>query len=282
MHTSRICQIVALFLSGLLVFNGCKSKQKIIYSTSPVENKAHSQLFSDILRSEFPYETFSAKLNIGISSGTKSFNSKANLRIEKDHALQISIQPLFGVEMFRVYMNPDTVLLLDRMNRRYVLESIAEIKKHYPVGFDYYTLQSLFTNSVFVSGKEHAGASDYDLFRYERSSDQCYRLTATDSSSRIDYSFVVNGDDRITYTHLMHPEKKHFMQWGYQDFVYQNSVTFPHKMLVTLSSASRKAEAEIQLYDVQTNPSFQLSLNIPSGYTRTSLNEIMKMLSTKK
>ncbi|MEA4919045.1 DUF4292 domain-containing protein [Proteiniphilum sp.] len=281
MYHSHYRQILIICLLSVVTFTGCKPKQRIVYSTSPVEDKAHNELFNDIITHEFPYRTFSAKLSMGMTSGTKSFSSKANIRIIKDKALQISIQPVFGVEMFRLYMSPDTVFVLDKMNKRYVLESIATIKEFYPVGFDYYTMQSLFTNALFVSGKNQIDASDYNTFNYNRASDQNYHITAKDVESGIDYSFIVNGDDRITYTHLMLPEKEQFMQWGYQNFVVLNNVTFPHKMDVTLSSASRKIDAELLFSDVSTGDSVTLTLNIPSGYTKTSMGEILKILSPK-
>lgn len=281
MHILHYRHILIICLLSAVTFTACKPKQKIVYSTSPVEDKTHNELFSDIITSEFPYRTFSAKLNIGMTAGTKSFSSRANIRIVKDEALQISIQPLFGVEMFRFYMNPDTVFLLDRMNKRYVLESIATLKDIYPVGFDYYTMQSLFTNALFVSGKEKIDVADYRTFSYNRASDQNYHITAQDAGSGIDYSFTVNGDDRITFTHLMQPEKKQYMQWGYHNFVMLNNAVFPHKMDVTLSSASRKIDAELLFSDVVTGNSIQLTLHVPSGYTRTSIDEILKILSPK-
>jgi len=90
---------------------------------------------------------------VNLTNGSKSLSSKANIRIIKDNALQISVQPLFGVEMLRFYMNPDTVMVLDRMNKRYVVEPITSLKELYPVGFDFYTMQSAFTNALSYQEK---------------------------------------------------------------------------------------------------------------------------------
>jgi len=282
MNISRYSNILLFsFLLGL-VFTACKPKQQIVNSSSPAEEKESNEIFSDIITSEFPYNTFSAKMNMSLSTGSKSLSSKANIRIVKDNALQISIQPLFGVEMFRIFINPDTVMFLDRMNKRYVMESIASLKDHYPVGFDFYTMQSFFTNALFVSGKEHVVAADYRKFKYSRTSDQSYYISSNDDASGIDYSFTVNGDDRITFTHLMQSEKKQSLQWGYNNFAVLNELTFPHKMNVTLTSSSRKIDAELLFSDVITNDSIQLTMHLPNGYTRTTIDEILKILSPKK
>ncbi len=254
----------------------------MVYSTSPVEEKAHNQLFNDIITSEFKYNTFSAKLNVNLTNGTKSLNSRANIRIVKDRALQISVQPLFGVEMFRFYINPDTMMVVDRMNKRYVMESIVSLKETYPVGFDFYTMQSVFTNALFVSGKNQPELPDYRKFNYTRTSDLCYYMTSKDAESGIDYSFTVNGDDRITFTHLMQSQKKQSLQWGYHNFTAKNDLVFPSKMNITLSSSSRKVNAELLFSDIVTNEPLQLTMSVPAGYTKTTVDEIVRIFSGNK
>lgn len=281
MYILRYRYIFIICLLSTVVFVACKPKQKIVHFSSPAEDKAYNVLFSDIITNEFPYRTFSAKLNMGVTSGTKSFSSRGNIRIVRDKAIQISIQPLFGVEMFRLYINPDTVFLLDKMNKRYVLEPVAAVKEHYPVGFDYYTMQSLFTDALFISGKEAIDPDDFHCFDYNRASDRNYFITAKDAVSGIDYSFTVNGDNRITFAHLRQPEKGYNVQWGYNNFAVLNDAVFPHKMNISLASSSRKLEAELLFSDVATGDSLQLPLNVPSGYTRTSVDDMLKVLSPK-
>lgn len=268
------------FISTILLLTACKSRQQYIYSTTPVEDKEFNELFHDIIESEFSFQTFSAKLNMNLTSGTRSLSSKANIRIVKDNALQISIQPLFGVEMFRLYINPDTLIFLDRMNKRYVMEPIAELKTQYPVGFDFFTMQSVFTNALFISGKNGVEVDDYRKFNFTRTSDHNYYLTAKDKTSGIDYAFTVNGDDRITFTHLLQPNGSHSLQWGYNNFALLNEISFPHKMNISLSSNSKKVDAELLFSDVVTNLPFELTKSVPNGYSRTTIGEIMKILST--
>ncbi len=129
-----------IFLLGLAVvvwgLHSCKSKKAIV-AAAPVEEKVDVDLFTDILNNQFTFKTFSSKLNLNLSSGTKSLSSKASLKIVKDKAIQLSVQPLFGVEMLRVYADRDSLVLLDRMNKRYVNESLEDVQNIYPVGFDY-------------------------------------------------------------------------------------------------------------------------------------------------
>lgn len=282
MHRSlyRFCMILCLL--SAVTFTACKQKQRIVYSTSPVEDKANNELFRDIIANELTFNAFSAKLNLGITSGTQTLSSKGYLRIVKDQAIQLSIQPLFGFEMFRLYINPDTLVVLDRMNKRYVMEPIESLKEQFSGGFDFYTLQSLFTNKLFFSGKKSINATDYNAFSFKRPSAQNYLITSKDADSGIEYSFTVNGDDRITFTHLMLPEKNYYMQWGYSDFVMMDNVIFPHRMNMTLSSKSRNIQTEFVFSDFVKDDSIQLTLNVPSNFSRVSLDDVIKAIVSRK
>src|SRR5699024_10033439 len=146
---------------NVTLFTSCKSKHKVIHSTTPIEEKANSDLFIDIISNSINYTTFSSRLNLIITNGSKTLSSKATLRMVKDSAIQISVQPLFGVEMFRLYIDPQQVVLLDRMNKRYVEETISSLKEHHLVGFDFYTLQSMITNTLFITDKNRVELNDY-------------------------------------------------------------------------------------------------------------------------
>lgn len=272
--------LIICVLVGLAIV-ACKPKQRIVYSTKPVEDKENNQLFSDINTNSFDFNTFSSRLNMSLTSGTRSLSSRANIRMIKDSAIQISVQPLFGVEVLRLYIDPDSVVILDRMNKRYVEESLNSLKEQYPVGFDFYTMQSILTNSPFVSGKSSVEDSDFRKFNITQTSDLNYYLTSKDPVSDIEYSFTVNGNDRITFTHLMQYEKQQSLQWTYDNFAVLGTNSFPHKMNATISSKSRKIDAEFLFSEIVTNVPVQVTSQVPDSYRKASMDEILKIISSE-
>lgn len=272
--------IILFFCASLLIagFNSCKSKRQIV-AAAPVEEKVDVDLFTDILNNQLNFKTFSSRLNLNLSSGTKSLSSKASLRIVKDKAIQLSVQPLFGVEMLRLYADPDSLVLLDRMNKRYVKESIEDVKKVYPVGFDFKTLQSLLTNQVFVSGQSDVIYSDYEKFSTGQVSDMYYLLKSVDKKSGIEYGFTIDGNDRIALTHLLEPKDNYSLNWKYDDFVKETYKTFPHKMDVALASAKRKVNVGLEFSGIALDEDFDLQISVPGSYTRATISDIVKILT---
>lgn len=270
--------ILLLTCAMLFAFYSCKSKKQVLGTYTPVEEKINSKLFSDILNNSFDFSTLSSKLNLNISSGKSSISSKANIRMIKNSTIQLSIQPLFGVEMFRVHITPDTFILLDRMNKQYVQESISDLKKKYPVGFDFETLQALFSNHIFVSGKRNIDISDFNRFQIKKASNTHYLLKATDELSDIDYSFTVDGNDRVGFTYLVESEKRYSLQWQYSNFEMVQDELFPSKMDVSVETPNRRMAVGIDFSDIKKDEQFTLSMNIPAGYSKKKFDEVLRIL----
>ena len=267
----------------LLLFIGvysCKPKQRIVQADTELEDKSSSDLFEDVLYKDIQYSTFSSKLNMNISTGKKTLNSKGSLRIIHNEAIQVSVQPLFGIEMFRLYVEPDYIIILDRMNKRYVKESFDDIKGQSPIGFNFYTLQSLFTNSLFIPDQSIVSKRDYKKFKYSQNADN-YLLSARDKKSEIDYSFFVNGNDQITTTELYMTSKNYSLAWQYDQFTLLKNLFFPHEMKIAASTQKTKLDTSISLSAISLNDTLTLNNSVPSSYTRVELKEVLKMLADK-
>lgn len=276
MKTNKIHRFIYLFTIFLL-FSACKSKKQIVHSTSSLENKSNEILFSDILQKQIAFATFSSKINLSVDSGTRSISSKGSLKIENGKAIQLSIQPLFGVELFRFFMTPDEVIVLDRMNKRYVKELLSDIQQKYPVGFDYFTLQALLTNCLFVADKSEVKAADFSNFAYSEMPNSYY-LKSNDKKSDIEYAFSVNADDRITFTHLFDDKTKYAAQWNYNNFAVMDTLVFPSEMNVKTSSAKRTLEVDMAFSNVTLNEIMDLQTSIPDSYSKVSLSDVIKIL----
>ena len=269
-----------LFILIIGVYS-CKSTKRITQADTALEDKTSSELFNDVLHKGLEYSTFSSKLNMTISTGTKALSSKGSLKIVNNKAIQLSVQPLFGIEMFRLYVEPDHIIILDRMNKRYVKESFENIKGTSPMGFDYYTLQSLFTNKLFIPEKTSLSIQDYRKFKYAETEEN-YTLTARDKKSDVDYSFFINGNDQITLSELSMPKKDYSLQWNYNEFSLMDNQFFPYEMKIEASTKKTKLNTSISLSSISLNDPMTLETSIPTSYTRVELKEVLKMLADKK
>ena len=273
--------LLALLLLLFVGIYSCKPKKRIVQAESALKDKENSHLFKDVLTKELKYSSFSSRMNMTVSTGKRTLSSKAALSIVRDEAIQLSIQPLFGIEMFRLYVQPDCIIILDRMNKRYVREYFADIEGQIPIGFDFYTLQSLFTNALFISDQAAVSVNDYKKFKYSQSFDN-YKLSARDNKSKIDYSFFVNGNDQITLAQLYMSSRNYELDWGYNEFtLIDERLFFPLEMNVKATTQKRKLESSMSLSSINLDDTLTLDSSVPSSYAKVELKEVIKLLSDK-
>lgn len=269
-----------LVLSLLAGITSCKTtKSAVKPNVGTIENKNNSALFVDILSNQPDFNTLTSKLDVTLQTGSKSVNSKASFKMRKNQAIQISLQPLFGVEVARLLVQPDTIIIIDRLNKRYVMESIQNLKKKYPIGFDFYTLQALFANHIFLSGFSKVAQTDVSKFKITQDAN-AYVLSAKDASSKINYTFKVNAQDRVIETNLSQDDSARNILWQYLNFVAVNNLVYPTNMKVIAKSTSRTMNVDMNFNSVNINNEVEFSGTILASYTRVSLDEIIKFMGS--
>ena len=98
------------------------------------------------------FKTFSAKIKVNFEGfDGKNYDFNAFVRIEKDHVIWVLINAALGIEAFRVMITPDSVKVLNRLDKIVQLRSVNYLKEvaHLPV--DFKILQDLLIgNPIFL------------------------------------------------------------------------------------------------------------------------------------
>ena len=102
------------------------------------------QLYSHIQSGIIDCRTFSAKLKVHYeSSDGKDYEFNAFIRLQKDKIIWISINALLGFEAFRAVITPDSVKVLNKLDKVYQLRSVGYLQNISHLPFDFHTLQSI-------------------------------------------------------------------------------------------------------------------------------------------
>ena len=140
---NKISLAFALVFFIALSFTGCKSTKKV-GTVEAGGAKAHNEFFTLMQEQAFKYETLTARLNVDLNLPGNNMSSRVDLKMVKDSAFQLSVQPFLGIEVFRAEISVDSVKVIDRMNKRYVADNYANLKGQTPIEFNFYNLQALF------------------------------------------------------------------------------------------------------------------------------------------
>ncbi len=124
----------------VVLLAGCKTSK--VVKTTPVEPAY-----------------LSSKLQLTVPNKNGSMTVNGNMKMKSGERIQLSVlMPVFRSEVMRMEVTPDEVLLIDRMNKRYVRATRDELKGILPENADFDRLEKLlFKASLPGEKKELTG-----------------------------------------------------------------------------------------------------------------------------
>jgi hypothetical protein len=149
----------------LMLIASCRSTKKIssamskkdstTVSINPAENDSANKVktaLGKINDRHIDFNTFSAQVKIDYSdSRDKKYDVNAFVRMKKDSVIWISINAILGIEAFRVMITPDTVSVLDKINKTIQYHSFEYLREMTNLPVDFPILQDLIIgNPVFL------------------------------------------------------------------------------------------------------------------------------------
>ncbi len=98
---------------------------------------------SDLEVDPFDFQFFTAKAKITFDDGARELSGAANVRVQKDSAIWMSISPGLGVEVARLFISPDSIFFLDRINKKVLKLSFEQISNEYDFDINYNLVESI-------------------------------------------------------------------------------------------------------------------------------------------
>jgi len=268
-----------LLLGIIVFFSGCKTSRQVS-STTTLSKMEKTGRIESIQYQSIPFNTLSSSLRFSIKMSAQGGTTSANaqLRIIKDKIIQLSLRiPFLGTEIARVSITPDQISILDRINKRYVSEPIETLQQRTSFDFDFYNLQALFTNQLFIAGKPSIAPDDYNTFNWSED-DHFVRLNNVDNQG-IHYDFVSDFTNRIIQTEMYKDKKNINLNWMYNDFgTASNNRLFPMKMTMELTVPNDIITLNLTFNSVDIDTDFKLDTAIPGNYQRIDFEQIIKLI----
>lgn len=159
---------IAYLLLILVVLAGCKSSKHL--ATSETKAPATSYLASKLQL------TIPSKKGGSISVG-------GTMKMKSHERVQISLlMPIFRTEVARIEVTPDGVLLVDRMNKRFVRATTDELKNILPKNADFARLEKILTNASLPGGKSELTGKELGFPTLEKAKVQLYEFSTKEFS----------------------------------------------------------------------------------------------------
>ena len=225
-------------------------------------------------------EILSAKMSLTLDAGGEKTKVNGTMRIKKGEVIQLSIAPLLGIEVARAEISPDGVLVIDRMNKRYVQVSFTELQELSHVKLDFHTLQALFLNEIFLPGKEDLSSRDISAFDMDLVGGEV-RLDVR-KAKRFSFCFLTQAPDALLKESFIGlKDTPYGLQWQYGDFRSLEQRQFPTTMKVSLIGAKNPMNASFSLSRLSVSSNWETHTKVSNKYEKVALEDLLKRLLKK-
>ena len=274
--TRRIFQLLGIVLMVAL-FASCSASKSIKKSHS-IEGMTETEFVENVIENASGWEALTAKMSLTLDLGRKG-ETKVNgtLRIKKGEVVQLSIAPLLGIEVARAEISPDGILVIDRMNKRYVEVSFAEVKALAKADLDFHTLQALFLNELFLPGKGDLTARDASSFKVEPEAEGVWLNVKR--AKRFGYHFLTEAPEALLKeSYIGLNGTPYGLRWKYDDFRALERKQFPVDMKLAFEGGKKPVKAALALSRLSTNGDWEARTEVSKKYEKVELEEILKLL----
>lgn len=277
--TRRIYKWLGLvLLVGLMA--SCSSTKSLKKSAS-IDGMTDMEYVECVIGNAGGWEAVTAKMSLAVDlEGKGATKVNGNLRIKKGEVIQMSIAPFLGIEVARAEISPDGVLVIDRMNKRYVEVSFKELKSLANADLDFHTLQALFLNELFLPGKGDLTSRDVSSFKLEE--DAAGVMLDVKRSKRFAYRFQTQAPEGLLrQSSIGLVGTPYWLNWKYDDFRPLGQKSFPTDMMVSFEGGKKPVKAAFSLSRLSTNSNWETRTEVSSKYKKVQLEDILKQLLKK-
>ena len=230
-------------------------------------------------------QNISAKADVTLTSGDREITMPGTLKMRKDTVIRIQITPMGLMEVGRIEFTPDSVLVVNRMGKEYIKAAYSELDFLEHNGIDFYTLQSLFWNELFLPGEQHVKESMLAQFDAEIDGG---KSTVPISYTRNKLAYVWNADastgqiGSVDVTYTSDGTVKGTLSCSYGDFTSVGVKLFPTSIALSMSAGDGKERHEgslsLQLKGIDTAGGWEAHTSLSGKYKRVTGQDIIGKL----
>lgn len=257
-------------LAILMALSGCKSKKSMVssgktgsISQQNIESPNHQITESSINQD---YRTLKAKATLSLP--TMNIKIKATVSVEMGKNIMISLQPLLGLEMYRIVCTQEHIIFIDKLTHSYMAETYKNFTdKNYNLNYD--MVEALLCNRLCDPLQENYK----NLETVNQGETTVYRKAAPNY-----YVEFVTQSGSIYRTTFASNDGSQYVMADYSAFTAIGRYTFPMSSVCNIQSKQFPLSFNVNFEEVTFDGDVNIVETFPSGYNKLSLETLTQSL----
>lgn len=227
-----------------------------------------------------------ADMTFTATMGDKEVSVPGSLHMRRDKVIRLQLFiPILRSEVGRLEFTPDYVLVVDRMHKQYVKEDYNKLDFLRANGLNFYSLQALFWNQLFVPGTRAVDEAALSKFKAEPG-DGGQDMSLTFSAGNMSYQWTANSLSGLiseaVVAYASAASGKSTLEWKYSNFKPVGARMFPAGQQFTFQTTStkkiQKVTVNLDMDAPSTGDKWDAETTVSSKYKQIEATDIVGKL----
>ena len=291
-----------LFTAAAIMLASCASKKHVTTEpTAPVttqEGPAPASNTAELLHQQqmafvrkvngnaTQAQNVTAKIDFNLKSGSKDITVGGKLMMRRDDVIRIQLSiPIVGMEAGRLEFTKDYVMIVDRIHSEYIKGDYNQIDFLKNNGINFYSLQALFWNMLFVPGQQNVDEAALNNFAVDLKPSE---TLSTVSLAKNNMSYQWQADSQsglIRQTNVEYGKGKTGntkVTCSYGDFRAFAGKQFPGNitldMMTSATKTAKQIKIGIKMKSIGSDSDWETRTNLSKKYKAVSVDDVLKKI----
>jgi hypothetical protein len=279
MKISSILKVAVLALP--LFMASCHVHKKVVKDTpQPVvsaESMEQTAFLEKVNDNTSKPQFVTSKLKFSIEYGPQQVSLTGNLKMKRDDVIQLQLMAFGFVEAGRIEFTKDYVLIIDRINKQFLKAPYNYVDFLRNSGINFFTLQALFWNELFVPGRQSVDKEALEKFSTNMDAED---VVITLDEGKMNYSWLANNKSgRIKMANIAYRDQlkgNTQLNWDYKEFTRMGSIAFPSNMGIALTTPESEIKLGIRLNYLKNESDWATRTKVSDKYREVTVDQILR------
>ena len=284
---------IVLAAVAVLVVASCGTKKTAVTGpagpvTETVETNTEQQRIN-YLRKVYDNAVYTknivSSIDFTIDTGSKNISVGGSIRMRKDDVMRIQLTALGLMEVGRLEFTKDYVMIVDRIHKEYIKADYNKVDFMKRNGLNFYTLQALFWNMLFVPGEANMTDRLLEKFTVDLAT-KGVMVPLSLKNGNMEYVWQTESktglirETDVTYSDKANGTTK--LSCKYDNFKSLGTKQYPH--LLTLNAQSviskkpRNVTITIKMDGAKMSSDWETRTTLSSKYKEVSADEVLEKI----
>jgi hypothetical protein len=280
MKTANFLKVALMALPLMLA--SCGSKKKAVVEEKPVVVNTENTRFIDKVNSNAQKTHYiTSKVKFSVVVGDQNITLTGDLKMRRDSVIRLQLMAFGFVEAARLEFTRDYVLVMDRINKQYIMAPYMQVDFLRNSGLNFSTLQALFWNELFQPNRTVLTSEDlqkYTVNTIEGEED----AIITYEDEKLDYNWLAKQSNGIIkMTNIIYKDRFNGntqLNWDYDNFeaVENTQKMFPKDMNITLTTPQKEIKLGIKLNYIGHATGWEALTRVSNKYQEVSIDKMLQ------